>query len=61
MFKEKLAKLVSVKSIITIFLTGVFCYLSLIGAIVPDRFMDVFMIVVAFYFGTQAEKKSNTL
>lgn len=56
--KEKLAKLLNVKSIITIILTGVFSYLSIVGKIGSDQFMTIFTVVTAFYFGTQVEKKN---
>ena len=49
--KEKLAKLVNVKSIITLILCGVFAYLSVIGQILPDQFLTIFTIVISFYFG----------
>ena len=54
--KERLAKLLSVKSIITILMTLVFCYLSIIGVIGAELFLSIFTVVVAFYFGTQAKK-----
>ena len=57
--KEKLLKLLCVKSLVTIFLTGVFCYLSVVGAISSELFMSVFTVVIAFYFGTQHEKKAD--
>lgn len=56
--KERFEKLLTVKSIVTILLTIVFCYLSIIKTISPELFMTVFTVVIAFYFGTQAEKKS---
>lgn len=59
MIKEKLAKLINVKSIVTFLLTLVFCYLSLTGFIAAEVFMTVFTTVIAFYFGTQAEKKKT--
>lgn len=60
--KERLMKLLSIKSIVTIFTTIVFCYLSVIGIIAPEIFMTVFTMIISFYFGTQAEKNSsNTL
>lgn len=55
--KERIAKLLTVKSIVTLILTAVFSYLSVIGRISADQFMTVFTVVVAFYFGTQYEKK----
>ena len=60
MFKEKLAKLINVKTIITILLTAVFCYLCVMGAIGPELFMTVFTVVIGFYFGNQANEKNNT-
>lgn len=54
--KERMKKLLSVKSIVTIVLTGVFAALSLMGRISGDQFLTVFSVVVAFYFGTQHEK-----
>ena len=54
--KEKLSKLLTVKSIVTILLTLVFCYLSIIQVISPELFMTVFSVIIAFYFTTQYEK-----
>ena len=59
--KEKLAKLVNVKSIITLIICGVFAYLSVIGQILPDQFLTIFTVIISFYFGTQsAKKEANT-
>ena len=55
--KERLNKLLTIKSIVTILLTFVFCYLSIIQVIPVEMFMTVFTVVIAFYFGTQATKK----
>lgn len=57
--KERLAKLISVKTIVTIALTIVFSILSMMGRIPSESVERIFMIVVAFYFGTQIEKKLN--
>lgn len=56
--KDKLMKLFSVKSIVTIILTVVFSILALRGDISPEQFVMIFTTVIAFYFGTQAEKKT---
>ena len=58
--KNQLIKLFSVKSIVTILLTIVFCFLSITGVISAQLFMTVFTVVIAFYFGTQHEKKTHT-
>lgn len=57
--KEKLAKLINVKSIITILLTIVFGYLSISGDIQPDQFMTIFTVIISFYFGMKTEKNNN--
>ena len=57
--KEKLAKLVNVKSIITLIICGVFAYLSIIGQILPDQFLTIFTVIISFYFGTQSAKKEG--
>lgn len=55
--KEKLAKLIDVKSIVTIVLTSVFSYLAVKGEITGEQFLMIFTTVIAFYFGTQYQKK----
>lgn len=57
--RERLGKLLAVKSIVTIVLTGVFAYLTCTGGVTADQFLTVFTVVIAFYFGTQAEKKAQ--
>lgn len=57
--KNKLAKLIDVKSIVTLVLTAVFAYLSAKGTLTSDQFLTVFTTVIAFYFGTQHQKNSK--
>ena len=40
-------------------LTGVFAYLTCAGGVTADQFLTVFTVVIAFYFGTQAEKNAG--
>ena len=54
--KNALFKLLKVKSLVTIILTAVFAYLSIIGTIKGEQFLVIFTTVIAFYFGTQAKK-----
>lgn len=53
---QRISKLLTVKSIVTISLTGVFSYLAATGRISGQEFLTVFTVVISFYFGTQAEK-----
>lgn len=57
--KERIAKLIDIKSIVTLSLTAVFCFLAVTGAITAAEFMVVFTMVMGFYFGTQTEKKKS--
>ena len=60
LLKKRLANLLCVKSVITIVLTGVFAYMTVMGQVSSDQFLTVFTVVIAFYFGTQAERKAQT-
>ena len=55
---DKLKNLLTVKSIVTIILTVVFAVLSAAGKISAEQFLMIFTTVIAFYFGTQTEKKN---
>ena len=57
--KKRLANLLAVKSIVTVILTAVFAYLSVAGQVTTDQFLTVFTVVIAFYFGTQAERRNK--
>ena len=62
--KEKIVKraanLLSVKSIVTLTLTGVFACMSIQQRITQD-FMTVYAVVIAFYFGTQSQKVQDAV
>lgn len=57
--KDKLAKLINVKSIITLILCAVFAYLSAIGHITAEQFLTIYTVVISFYFGTQTQKNAD--
>ena len=56
-FIKNLANLVKVKTIVTMVVITVFAVLALRGDITADNVMIVVSTVIAFYFGTQVEKK----
>ena len=58
-FKERIAKLIDVKTLVTFALTGAFIYLSVTKAIEPQVFMTIYTMVIGFYFGTQHEKNNQ--
>lgn len=55
---DRVSKLLTIKSIVTLALTLVFAVLSLTGRITQD-FLTVYTVVIAFYFGTQSVKKEG--
>lgn len=57
---DRLSKLFTVKSIVTIMLTVVFCIMAVKGTL-SQEFMVIYTVVIGFYFGTQHEKKSNAV
>ena len=54
---ERLNKLLTVKSIVTILMTIVFCVKALYGTL-DSQFITIYTVVIGFYFGTQSEKKN---
>lgn len=53
---DKLAKLINVKSIVTIALTIVVAILTLKGQF---DIKEIYLMIIAFYFGTQLEKNNK--
>ena len=58
--KKQLTKLIDVKSIVTLILTVTFVALCIMGQVTSDRFFEIFIMIISFYFGTQYQKNSNT-
>lgn len=58
--KAKLAKLIDVKSIMTLALTAGFVILTCTGEISGQEYLTIFTMIVGFYFGTQAQKKNDS-
>lgn len=57
---KRLGNLLSVKSIVTLVLTGVFAYMEIVGKISQD-FMTIYAVIIAFYFGTQSQKTQDAI
>lgn len=60
LFYKRLATLVSVKSLVTLVLTGVFAWMAVAGTISQD-FMTIYAVIIAFYFGTQSQKVQDAV
>ena len=57
---KRLGALMSVKSLVTLVLTGVFAYMACTGQISQD-FMTIYAVIIAFYFGTQSQKVQDVV
>ena len=57
---KRLGALVSVKSLVTLVLTGVFSYMACTGQISQD-FMTIYAVIIAFYCGTKSEKGQDAV
>ena len=57
---KRLGTLLSVKSLVTLTLTGVFAFMACTNQISQD-FMTIYAVIIAFYFGTQSQKLQDTI
>ena len=60
LIRKRLANLMSVKSLVTLVLTGVFAYMAVTGNISQD-FMTIYAVIIAFYFGKQSQKAQDVI
>ena len=59
MLGDRLTKLLKIDSLVTLALTGVFCYLAVIGVITAEVFMPIYLVVINFYFEYKRNKKEQ--
>ena len=57
--KERIMKLLTVKSIVTLILTVLFAFLAIKGTITGEQVLVIYTTIIAFYFGTQATKEDK--
>ena len=57
---KRLGALLSVKSMVTLVLTGVFAFMACTNQISQD-FMTIYAVIIAFYFGSQSQKLQDVL
>ncbi|MGI5824470.1 MAG: hypothetical protein ACOX7J_02755 [Bacillota bacterium] len=59
--KEKLIKLIDVKSLVTLALVGVLCVMTITGKETNELFNSSVMLVLGFFFGKNLSKDSNSV
>lgn len=62
--KDRLNKLLSIKSIVTILFSIAILVVVVVkclyyGEGIPDQLWSIVLMIIAFYFGTQAERNQN--
>lgn len=57
--KQKFTDLIDVKSIVTICMTILFSVLALMNRINSEQVQTIFLMIIAFYFGTQHQKTTD--
>lgn len=57
--KDRIAKLIDVKSIITIALVAVLCATTLSGQSTTELFNSAVMLVLGFFFGKKLNKETD--
>lgn len=55
MIREKVSKLIVVKSIVTLLMTIGYIVLTFLGKMTSE-YHNLYLIIISFYFGTQFEK-----
>lgn len=57
--KDRIAKLIDVKSLITIALVAVLCVATLTGLQTPELFNSAVMLVLGFFFGKKINMEES--
>ncbi len=57
--KEKISKLIDLKTIITISITGALIYGFIIGKITPEQFMTIATMIFTFYFAKKDKDETK--
>ena len=57
--KQILHCIMQVQNLVTLILTIAFLHLAITGKVATDQFLTIFSVVIAFYFGSQAQKNQS--
>ena len=57
--QERVGRLLTIKSLVTLTATLVFSLLTLFGTVSGQQFLTVYTVIIGFYFGTQYERNGG--
>ena len=57
--QERVGRLRTIKSVVTLTATLVFSLLTLFGTVSGQQFLTVYTVIIGFYFGTQYERNGG--
>lgn len=61
--KDAIVNLLKIKSLVTLLLTAIFMFAVVFtmvtGVVIPQPLVDVYFVIVGFYFGSQSGKKKE--
>lgn len=58
--KQLIHCLMQVQNLVTLILTIAFLHLAISGKVAADQFLTIFSVVIAFYYGSQAQKNQSS-
>ena len=56
---RRICNLLTIKSIVTLILTGCFAFLAIRGSVGAEVFISIYSVSIGFYFGTQRTKDES--
>ena len=56
---RRICNLLTIKSIVTLILTGCFTFLAIRGSVGAEVFISIYSVIIGFYFGTQRTKDES--
>ncbi len=61
MIKDKLSKLIDVRTIVTFTIMGVIAYLAIIGKMTPTDIKEIGLIIITFFFVKKADENKQII
>ena len=56
---RRICNLLTIKSLVTLVLTGCFAFLAIRGSVCEEVFISIYSAIIGFYYGTQRTKDES--